>query len=182
MEKNKSRLRAGIFLDLNNISKEIKKKSQNYVIDYRKLKEKMALNYTLKEACAFVAVSTPMKPKNSMFIKYLDNVAGFIPMQSPLATKRDGTPKQEETDMFMHEYISSRSEDFDVIILGSGDVHFLILIKMLLSQYKIVVVWSWKNSLSPSVRKTVGDDYIHYIDEIWKDIRKLKQKNSLYNC
>ena len=182
MKKTKSSLRAGIFLDLNNFSKEIQKKCQNCIIDYLKLKEKMALNYTLKEACAFVAVSTPMKPKNSMFIKYLDNVAGFIPMQSPLATKRDGTPKQEETDMFMHEYISSRSEDFDVIILGSGDVHFLILIKILLSQYKIVIVWSWRKSLSNSVRKLVGDDYIHYIDDIWKDIKKLKQKDSLYNC
>ncbi|KKL76246.1 hypothetical protein LCGC14_2046790 [marine sediment metagenome] len=174
MKKIKSSLRAGIFLDLNNISKEIQKKCQNCIIDYLKLKKRMALNYTLKGAYAFIGVSNPIKPKNAKFIKYLDEIAGFIPMQSPLASKRDGTLKQEETDMFMSEYIDSWAKDFDVIIIGSGDVHYLILVKMLLSMYKIVVVWSWKNGLSGSIRKTVGDDYIYYIDDIWEDIRKEK--------
>ena len=150
METIKSELRTGIFLDLANIGKEAQKKHKNCIIDYKKLREKMALNYTLKSAYAFVGVSNPIKLRNEMFIKYLEEVAGFIPMQSPLVKKHGGTLKQEETDMFMSEYIDSRAKDFDVIIIGSGDVHFKILIKMLVSMYKIVVVWSWKNALSVS--------------------------------
>ena len=182
MKKIKSSLRAGIFLDLNNISKEIQKKCQNCIIDYKKLKEKMALDYTLKRAYAFVGVSNPIKPSNAKFIKYLDEIAGFIPMQSPLVKNRNGTPKQKETDMFMYEYVSSRIKDFDIFILGSGDKHFRILIKMLLRSGKIINIWSWKSSLSNSVRKLVGDDHVCYIDSIWKDIRKIKQNNSKYNC
>ena len=182
MKKNKSRLRAAIFLDLNNISREVQKKCQNCVIDYSKLKEKMALNYNVKEAYAFVGVQDPVKPRNAKFIKYLDEGAGFFPMESRLAAKRDGTPRQEETDMFMHEFVNSLSEDYDVFILGTGDHHFLVLIKVLLSSYKIVIIWSWKNSLSQSVRNAVGDDYVYYIDEIWDDIKKPKQLNSSHTC
>jgi len=174
VEKIKSKLRTGIFLDLANIGKEAEKKHKNCIIDYKKLREKMALNYTLKSAYAFVGVSHPMKLGNIMFIKYLEEVAGFMPLQSPLAKKHGGGLKQEETDMFMSEYIDSMAADFDVIIIGSGDIHFIILIKMLLSMYKIVIVWSWKNSLAPSIRDIVGDDYVNYIDDIWEDIKKKK--------
>ena len=67
MKKTKSSLRAGIFLDLNNFSKEIQKKCQNCIIDYLKLKEKMALDYPLKRAYAFIGVSNPIKTSNAKF-------------------------------------------------------------------------------------------------------------------
>lgn len=175
MEKIKSKLRAGIFLDHSNIATPIIEQKK-YIIDYKQLKERMALNYTITGAYAFMGVSNPIKQKKDNFIQYLRGDGKFIPMLIPVAVKPDGKLKQEQIDDFMREYINSRTDDFDVIVIGSGDVHFLFLIKMLLSLYKIVIIWSWKNSLSPSVRKTVGDDYIYYIDDIWKDIIKLKQR------
>ena len=176
MIKIKSSLQAAIFLDHSNIVTPVikQKKYQEYVIDYKQLKEKMALNYSPEVAYAFMGVSNPLKPKKGNFIKYLDEDAKFIPMLIPVAVKPDGRLKQEQVDGFMREYINSRTEDFDVFIIGSGDVHFLILIMMLLSMYKIVIIWSWKDSLSSSLRKTVGSDYIYYIDDIWEDIKKRK--------
>jgi len=119
MIKMKSSLQAAIFLDHSNIWSPVfkLKKYQKYIIDYIKLKERMALNYTLKGAYAFMGVSNPMKPEKDKFIKYLDGDTGFIPMLIPVAVKRNGELKQEQIDMFMHEYISSRTGDFDVIIL-----------------------------------------------------------------
>ena len=175
---SKSKLRAGIFLDHSNIYSPINKnkKLKKYAIDYLKLKEIMAQDYTLESAFAFLGVSDTIKPKKAKFIEYLGEIAGFIIMQRPLSTNSNGSYKQEQTDSYMHEYMDYMAEHYDVIILGTGDIDFLMIVRILLGMNKIVIIWSWKSSLHRLLREAVGEYNVYYIDNIWKDIRKLKQK------
>ncbi|MFX1479924.1 MAG: NYN domain-containing protein [Promethearchaeota archaeon] len=172
-------LKAALFIDHSNLAHPIlnKKAYRNYAINYRTFKEIIFQEYTEQSSFIFMGVNEPLSTEKEKFMKYLENV-GFLIMTRPVTERENGTFEQKQVDILMHEIMVSHASEVDVIIIVSGDVDFSLAANIIINMGKIVVVWSWKESLSVQLRETVSDYNVFYIDDIWDKIKVKRKSNT----
>lgn len=176
-------LRASIFLDHENIYKHIQKRKnkeefKNHVINYREFRKLLLQDFTSAGVFAFLGVSDPLPPEKEIFINYL-KMSGFTVFSRKLEIKRNGKLVQKGVDVLMSLHIENLIPAFDMAILIAGDSDYTVIVEMLKNSNKFVQIWSWKESMSKTLLKTVGKENVFYINSIWDKIkRKRKQKDS----
>lgn len=162
--------RVMIFIDNSNIFRGFKK--FNVKADYEKLKTKILNNRKLEGIYLYEGIVYPLSNQKRKWYKDLNNISG-IEVKTSFDKKISHRPYEKKVDVKIAiDMVSYAYEDaYDTGILVSGDGDFLPVIKKIKTLNKEVELWAFNYSLAYILKEEVGEDNIHYIDNILEDIR-----------
>lgn len=164
------KLRAVVFIDGANVF--YTQRHLGWSVDWRKTKNLLAKNYEVGEICYYTGIKNH-DDKMKRFLSWLRKIS-FKTITKPLKIIRDQTGRtiyKSNCDVEMAVDIVLGANDFDILVLFSGDSDFVYLIKVLQRQFqKRVVVYSSRKTISWEL-KLAANQYF-FLEDIKKKIKK----------
>jgi len=141
-------------------------------INYKRFREILTGDYRLVIAVMFMGFLQNLFEKKKRLIRALKKT-GWTVIPCPITRLSNGSMKQEGVDEEMLLLITQFAcEDYyEKAVIISGDRIFVKAVDYLKSLEKVVEVWSFKRSLSRYLIEAVGEENVHYIDDILEEIR-----------
>jgi uncharacterized LabA/DUF88 family protein len=163
------RLRVIIFIDHANLFYNIE--NLKIRIDYKKFKEILAKDAHLVGAFMYMGIPEHVFPKKRRFLNYLTS-QGYVIQARPIKMLPEGKKIQKRIDIFIYRDIVELADEdtYDKAILVSGDSDFIEIVKKVRELEKNIEIWSFRQSLSKKLIKEIGEDNVHYINEILSEI------------
>jgi uncharacterized LabA/DUF88 family protein len=161
--------RVMIFIDNSNIFRGFKK--YKIKADYEKLKAIITNERILEGIFLYEGIVYPLSNQKRKWYKDLNNISG-IEVKTSFDKKISHRPYEKKVDVKIAiDMVSYAYEDaYDIGILVSGDGDFLPVIKKVKSLKKQVEIWAFKYSLAYILKEEVGDENIHYLDDVLEEI------------
>jgi len=179
-----------VFVDASNIWAA--QKSNGKLLDYKKIQKKLKEIFNPKKLEIFYYSAYPADGTRNYdldgrhkFFTFLKKGLGFKVIKKQLKRIRteneigeEGIKEKGDMDVEISIDIMSNINNYDTVVLFSGDSDFLALVSYLKNHNKKVYIFSSKNNISTELR-TSGDGYcdILTINDIWRN--KLINKNTL---
>jgi len=162
--------RVMIFIDNSNIFRGFKKYKTK--ADYDKLKTLITNNRKLEGIFLYEGIVYPLSNRKRKWYKDLNTISG-IEVKTSFDKKISHRPYEKKVDVKIAiDMVSYAYEDgYDVGILVSGDGDFLPVIKKVKALGKRMELWAFQYSLAYILKDEVGDENIHYIDEVLDKIK-----------
>ena len=147
-------------------------------IDYERFKEILARGCHLVGAFIFIGKPYKVSKEQKRFFNYLRKV-GYVIQFGSVQETPNGKKKQKGIDIFIYKEITelAEAESYDKAILVSGDADFIEVVEKLRELGKKIEIWSFKISFSKKLIEVVGEENIHYIDNILDDIEFITNQN-----
>lgn len=142
-------------------------------IDYKKFKDILANGEHLVGAFIYMGIPDNIYPKKRRFLDYLSS-QGYIIQSRPVNVTPEGKKVQKRIDIFIYrDIVELGIEDtYDKAILVSGDSDFIEIVRKLKQLEKKIEIWAFKHSASKKLISEIGEDNIHFINEILSDITR----------
>ena len=179
-----------VFIDASNIWAA--QKSNGKLLDYKKIQKKLKEIFNPKKLEIFYYSAYPANGTRNYdldgrhkFFTFLKKELNFKVIKKQLKRIKTENEVGEEKikekgdmDVEISIDIMSNINNYDTVVLFSGDSDFLALVSYLKNHNKKVYIFSSKNNISTELR-TSGDGYcdILTINDIWRN--KLINKNTL---
>lgn len=162
--------RAVVFIDGANVF--YTQKHLGWSVDWKKVKGLLAENYELTEIRYYTGIKNHDE-KMKRFLNWLRKIK-FKTITKPLKIIKDQADKtiyKSNCDVEMAVDIILSVNDFDVLVLFSGDSDFVYLIKVLQGQFqKKAVVYSSRKTVSWEL-KLAANKYF-FLEDIKRQIKK----------
>jgi len=181
-----------VFIDASNIWNAQRSKGVSF--DYEKLTKYLKKKHEASVIKMFYYTAYPKKETRDYdvsakhaFYTYLKKGLGFTVRKKPLKqikiTTEEGQGVKEKGDMDVELTLDvmHHRDNFDTIILFTGDSDYMAVVNYLKNRGKKVYIYSSKNNVSNELR-TGGDGYQDVLEinaDIWgKELKFRNQKNS----
>jgi len=134
-------------------------------IDYSRLLKVIKGGRRLAGARLYTGVEETIDRSARFFLKLVHSF-GFDVITRPLVKQDRGRVEKEIDVLIAVDMVRLAFEDgYDVAALLSGDGDFTPAVESVLRAGKLVEVWSFDHSLSRKLRETVGEAFVHILDD-----------------
>ena len=162
--------RIAIFIDNSNIFKGFQK--YNIQADYEKLKTLITHGRKLDAIFLYEGIVYPISPQKRNWYNELTNRSGYrIKTSFDKIVTNEAIEKKVDITIAIDMISLAYEKTYDTAVLVSGDGDFVPVVRKVKELSKKVEIWAFKYSLANALKEEVGQENIHYFDDI---LNKLK--------
>jgi len=159
-----------IFIDNSNLFHSFQK--LKFYCDYKKLKKVIASDRKIVFANLYTGIMYPVKDKDKAWLSKLGHL-GYNVITRAIKVAPDGRKSEKRIDVLMSVDIISAvfEEEFDKIVLVSGDGDFVPVVKKVKELGKKIEIWSFRKLLSENLKMEAGKENCYFMDSILNRIK-----------